>query len=87
MWCGRKGKQDALATTCVAEPWEGGSDAGGRRAFNEAAEDVAHCTSQDGENGDGDQQSDDGVGQREAQGDATGSKENGERGESVSAGV
>ena len=65
----------------------GGVDEGGVHAVHEAAEDVAHGGAQDGQDGDGDEQPDDGVGQREAQGDATGSEEHGQRGESVGAGV
>ena len=65
----------------------GGVDEFGVDAVHEAAEHVAHGGAQDGEDGDGDEQPDDGVGQREAQRDAAGAEEHGQRGESVGAGV
>src|SRR3954466_5098613 len=71
---------------------------GGQRSFSgfyefgvysvhEAAEDVSYCGAQDRQNGHRDQQSDEGVGEGEPQGDTTGAEENGQRGESVSAGM
>jgi len=50
-------------------------DKSGVHHVHEAAEDVAHCTAQDSHNRHGHQQSDDGVGQGEAQGRAPSQRE------------
>jgi len=50
-------------------------DKSGVHPVHEAAEDVAHCTAQDSHNRHGHQQSDDGVGQGEAQGRAPSQRE------------
>ena len=65
----------------------GGVDECGVDAVHQPAEHIAHRGAQHGEDRDGDEQSDDGVGEREAERDAAGAEKHGQRGESVGAGV
>jgi hypothetical protein len=56
----------------------GGVHKGGVHSVHEAAEHIAHGGAQNGEDGDGNQQANNGVGQGKSQRDATCSKENGQ---------